>query len=182
MGAGAMKELQQNYDVRSIQLHWITAVLVIALWCLGQTIDWFPRGDARVAARSTHICLGAVLALILCYRIWWRVGKGRRLPQAGTGLIQVLSRLVHFALYVVLLAAVVLGLANVWVRGDTLFNLLTVPAFDPTNKALRVRVEDFHSLCANILLALAGLHAAAALAHHFIWKDNVLRRMWPTRQ
>ena len=73
-----------NYDSRSIRLHWVTAALVAVLWCLGQTIDWFPKGDIRIAARSAHILLGAVLALILAYRIWWRVSDGRRLPPAGS--------------------------------------------------------------------------------------------------
>jgi cytochrome b561 len=177
-----MKETRLNFDIRSIRLHWITAALVAALWCLGETIDWFPRGNVRIAARSTHICLGAILAMILCYRIWWRAGAGRRLLPAGTGVIQMLSTLMHFALYAALVGAVVLGFANVWVRGDTLFNLFAVPAFDPANKALRGQVEDLHGLFANILLVLAGLHAGVALAHHFVWKDDVLRRMLPTRR
>lgn len=168
-----------GYDRRSIWLHWITALLVIALWCAGQTIDWFPKGTPRVAVRSLHICFGAALGLILCYRIWWRIGRGSHLPPAGSGVVQALATLVHLALYVVLVATVLLGVANAWVRGDTLFNLFTLPQFDPGNKALRTQVEDLHSLFANILLILAGLHAAAGLAHHFIWKDKVLRRMLP---
>jgi len=170
------------YDIRSIRLHWITAALVIALWCLGQTIDWFPKGNIRIAARSVHICLGAVLGLILCYRLWWRVGGGRRLPPTGPGMVQALSTVVHFALYATLLGAVALGVANAWVRGDNLFNLFTVPAFDPGNKALRGQVEDLHALLANVLLGLAGFHAVSGVAHHFIWKDDVLRRMLPTKQ
>jgi cytochrome b561 len=170
-----------NYDVRSIRLHWFTAALVVALWCLGQTIDWFPKGSLRIAARSSHVCLGVALALTLCYRLWWRVGGGRRLPPAGTGTVQALATVVHFALYATLLGVVALGLANVWVRGDTLFNLFTVPAFDPGNKALRAQVEDLHGLLANVLLGLAGFHAATGLAHHFFWKDDVLRRMLRAR-
>ncbi|HEY8010104.1 MAG TPA: cytochrome b [Rudaea sp.] len=171
-----------SYDRRSIWLHWITAVLVIALWCAGQTIDWFPKGTPRVAMRSLHICFGVTLGLILGYRIWWRIGRGSHLPPTGTGAIQALATLVHFALYAVLAATLLLGVANAWVRGDTLFNLFTLPQFDPGNKALRTQVEDLHSLSANILLILAGLHAAASLAHHFILKDNVLRRMLPSRR
>ena len=171
-----------SYDRRSIWLHWITTLLVVALWCAGETIDWFPKGTPRVAARSLHICFGAILGLILCYRIWWRIGPGTHLPAAGSGVAQALATLVHFALYAVLLATVLLGIANAWVRGDTIFNLFTLPELDPGNKALRTQVEDLHSLFANILLILAGLHAAAGLAHHFIWKDNVLRRMLPSRR
>lgn len=181
MSAGETARIMSalNYDSRSIGLHWATAALVIALWSLGQTIDWFPRGSARTAARSVHIILGIILGLILCYRIVWRSGKGRRLPPSGTGVFQRLATLLHFALYLALLATVSFGLANVWVRGDTLFNIVTFPAFDPGNKVLRGQVGDLHALAANILLALAGMHAAAALLHHFVWHDDVLRRMMP---
>ena len=168
-----------HYDARTIRLHWFTAALVLALWCMGQAIDWFPRGDARVVARSTHIGVGAILGLLLVVRIWWRMGAGARLAPAGVGLPQTLAKAVHIALYAGLLATVVLGVANVWVRGDNLFNLVKVPAFDPGNKALRASVEDYHAFAANFVLILAGLHAAAGLAHHYLLKDTVLARMLP---
>jgi len=176
---GLMAPLPASYDSRSIRLHWITAALVLALWCLGETIDWFPKGNARIAARSTHICLGAALAIVLCIRIWWRLGRGQRLPGVGTGLMRTLSASVHYALYALIAGTVALGGFYAWVRGDNLFNLLTIPAFDPGNKALRTQVEDLHALFANVLISLAGFHAAAGLAHHLIWKDDVLHRMAP---
>jgi cytochrome b561 len=171
--------MEQVYDARSIRLHWITAVVVAVLWCLGETVDWFPRGTARVVERSTHIALGALLGLIVGYRIWWRASAGRRLPPASSGAIQLLATLGHYLLYALLVATVVLGLANVWVRGDNIFNLFTVPAFDPGNKPLRGQVEELHSLSANTLVIVAGLHAVVALVHHFFMKDGVLRRMLP---
>ena len=78
-------------------------------------------------------------------------------------------------------AIVISGLALVWIRGDNLFNLFTVPAFDPGNKALRHDAKELHGWIANILLALAVLHAAVAVWHHRILKDGLLRRMWPAK-
>jgi cytochrome b561 len=176
----SMSAAPLGYDRRSIALHWVTAVLVVALWCLGQTIDWFPK-DLRVFARSTHIVVGVGLALVFCIRIWWRLGGGRRLPALGSPFMQTLSTNVHYALYVLIAATVLLGLFNTWVRGDNIFNLFRIPAFDPGNKPLRARVEELHALFANVLLGFAAFHAAAGLAHYFIWKDEVLRRMWPRR-
>ncbi len=169
----------QRYDARTIWLHWLTAGLVISLWCLGQSIDWFPRGSARVFARSAHISFGVVLGSVLLYRLWWRLTRGRHLPGIGTRGLQVLARSMHLALYACLLATVVLGLANVWIRGDNLFYLYKVPAFDPGNKVLRATVEDYHAYAANLLLILAGLHAAAGLAHHYILNTEILGRMIP---
>ena len=163
-------------------LHWLTAMLVIVLWVLGQTIDWFPKGPPRVFARSTHIALGLVLALVLVRRIWWRRTAGVHLPQPGSRAVAAIATLTHRILYVLLLATVVLGIANAWIRGDTLFMLWQIPAFDPGNAALRESVEDLHSWAADILCIVAGLHAATALVHHFVLKDGILRRMWPQRR
>lgn len=167
-----------HYDARTIRLHWLTAGLVILLWILGETIDFFPRGVPRITARSVHICTGVLLAIVFCYRVWWRSTAGDRLPPVeGSQALQISAKLIHGALYAIVLTTIVLGFANVWVRGDNIFNLFSVPAFDPGNKALRGQVEDLHGLCANLVLIVAGLHAAAALLHHYVFKDNVLRRM-----
>jgi len=171
-----------RYDNRTIALHWMTSTLVIALWLLGQVIDWFPRGDSRVAARSVHILLGVALALVLLLRIWWRFGGGGvKLPPAGAGRLDMLASVTHKALYVLLAATVLLGIANAWIRGDKIFALLTIPAFAPGNTDLRETMEDWHGLAANVLFFVALAHAGAALLHHFVLKDGVLRRMLPAR-
>lgn len=169
------------YDSRTIRLHWITAVLTVVLWCLGKTIDWFPPGAGRIPARSVHICVGIALGLVLCHRIWWRWRGGSRLPPASSGAIQWLATFTHYALYFLLIGTVALGIANVWVRGDSLFGLVSIPQFDPGNKPLHQQVAKLHYLFANTLLMVAGLHAMAGLAHHFLGKVGVLRRMMPKR-
>jgi cytochrome b561 len=172
---------QQRYDGKTVCLHWLTAGLVITLWCLGETIDLFPRGSARIFARSTHIGLGALLALVLLVRIWWRLTGGERLTPLGSRTVQSLAKSMHIGLYLVLLATVALGVTNTWVRGDNLFNLYRIPSLAPGDKALRASVEDYHAFAANLLLILAGLHAAAGLAHQYILKDGTLNRMLPKR-
>ena len=173
--------LQPSYDRRTIALHWLTALLVISLWLLGQTIDWFPKGSPRAIARSTHIALGVGLAFVLIRRIWWRLADGVHMKVAGSNAFDTIATWTHKGLYLLLVGTVLLGIANAWVRGDTLFMLLKIPAFDPGNTALRESVEDLHSWAANSLLIVAGLHAAAALLHHFVLKDDILRRMLPRR-
>jgi cytochrome b561 len=167
------------YDRVTIALHWTTAALVALLWLIGQTINWAPFGPLRVDYRSLHMLLGVMLAGVFTARVIWRVRRGRSLPGTGNELMERIARLTHWALYLLILAALVLGLANVWVRGDTIFNLFTVPAFDAGNKALRRLIGDWHALAANAILILAGVHAAAALFHHTVLRDGVLRRMLP---
>jgi cytochrome b561 len=173
----ATRDLQ--YDSVTIALHWATAGLVGVLWAIGQTIDFAPNGALRVDYRSLHMLLGVTLAGVFVARVVWRLRRGRSLPGAGGALMELVARLTHWVLYLLIAAALVLGLANVWVRGDVIFNLFAVPAFDPTNKAFRALIGGWHALAANAILIVAGVHAAAALFHHFVLRDGVLRRMLP---
>jgi cytochrome b561 len=173
----AMRELL--YDGVTIALHWASAVLVTLLWVVGQTIDFAPSGPLRIDYRSLHMLLGVMLVLVFSARVIWRLARGRSLPTHDSGLMGLAARLTHGALYLLIPTTLVLGLANVWVRGDVVFNLFTVPAFDPGNRALRLLIGDWHALAANAILIVAGVHAAAALFHHFVLRDGVLRRMLP---
>lgn len=71
---------EATYDRTTIRFHWTTAALVVALWMIGQTADWFPRGPLRGAAWSMHFTLGAILSAAYLARIEWRVRRSRRLP------------------------------------------------------------------------------------------------------
>jgi cytochrome b561 len=161
-----MNANDSRYDRTTIVLHWITAVAVVLLWASGQTVDWLPSGAPRIVYRSLHILVGACLALVVVRRIAWRAGSGRRLPPAYAGALGTLARTGHLALYALLVVTLLLGLFNTWVRGDNLFNLLVIPAFDPGNKVLRREIASLHEWAANTLFIVAGLHAAIALIHH----------------
>jgi cytochrome b561 len=101
------------------------------------------------------------------------------LPPIDHGLLLVIARITHWLLYALLIIAVALGIANVWVRGDVIFNMFQVPAYDPGNRALIHLIGGWHALAANAVLIVAGAHAAAALFHHYILRDATLRRMLP---
>jgi len=133
----------------------------------------------RVEARSVHISLGLCLGVLLAAQILWRSKWGRVLPPADKGLLQSLTKTVHYALYALLIVMVLVGIFLVYVRGDNFFGLFSIPAFDPNNKALRDNVGELHGTIATIILILAGLHASAGLIHHYLWHDGVLRRMLP---
>jgi cytochrome b561 len=169
----------RHYDNATIFFHWATAVLVVTQWLGAQTIDWFPRGPLRVDARSVHITFGALLAVILAGRVIWRLTGGRRLPLADRGALNVVAKGTHWGLYALLAAMVLVGMFLTWTRGDSIFNMFSLPAYDPANKGLPHQVQDIHATIGWIILALAGLHAAAALLHRYVWHDGVLGRMLP---
>lgn len=174
-----VSSVDTRYDLPTVWFHWTVALLVLIQWILAQVIDWFPQGMPRVEARSVHISLGVCLGILLAARILWRATRGRVLPPADKGVLQTLAKAVHYGLYALLIAMVFVGIFLVYVRGDSYFGLVTVPAFDPGNKALRENVGEVHETIATIILILAGLHALASLIHHYLWHDGVLRRMVP---
>ena len=169
----------RRYDATTIFFHWATAVLVAAQWLGAQTIDWFPRGPLRVDARSVHITTGVLLAALLAARLLWRATGGRRLPLADRGAVNLVAKGTHWGLYALLAAMVLVGMFLAWARGDSIFNLFSIPAYDPADKALPDQVQEVHATIGWLILALAGLHAAAALVHRYLWHDAVLARMLP---
>lgn len=173
--AGA--RVDEHYDSRTIALHWATAALVVLAWGMAQIIDDFPRGALRVDARSVHITFGIALAVVLAMRIVYRASAGRGLPAADKGLLHLAAKATHWGLYLLLTAQVLLGITLWYMRGDSYFNVFALPG--SADKDLRNTIDDLHGTIANIILIVAGIHAAAALVHHFVFRDNVLRRMAP---
>ena len=94
-------------------------------------------------------------------------------------MLSVIAKATHWSLYALLAAMLVAGLALAWTRGDNLFNLFSIPKFDPGNKALPDQVRDVHAFIGWIIVAVAGLHASAALFHRYVMRDGVLGRMLP---
>lgn len=167
------------YDRTTIRFHWWVAGIILTLWTLGQCIDFFPKGDPRIFARSVHILLGATLMGLYLLRLRWRMTSGTKLPPADPGTPGKVAIGVHHLLYLLLGCVLLAGMTAAWFRGDTLFHLFQIPALFSQEDPWREEIVDLHGLLANSLFAVALLHAAAALWHHFIRKDNVLRRMWP---
>jgi len=168
------------YDRTTIRLHWLSALLVAAIWILGQTADLIPDGLANTAVWSCHIMLGVLLAMALVNRLLHRAFSGRRLPPANEGVMRLVTTGVHRALYALLIVLIGLGVANAFVRGSELFGLFA--PLQLGGKETGESLSDWHGLFANATIALAGLHAAAGLFHHYVWRDNILARMIPSVQ
>jgi len=89
--------------------------------------------------------------------------------------------LAHYALYALLIAVPVAGIVVQFARGDALplFGLSDIPSPWLANRAFARSAKEVHEVLANALVIFAGLHAAAALVHHWILRDRTLVRMLP---
>lgn len=174
------RPISLRHDSITIALHWTVAALVLFQWIGGRTIDWFPKGPLKIDARSAHIVAGAFLTLIVVFRLHWKASLAAPLPRPQGERFGPVVAAMHGVLLLMLVGIVGLGLVLEGLRGDSLFNVTRLPAIgsDPAMRHLLAnQVTAWHGLAANLILVLAGLHAAAALFHHVVLKDGVLRRM-----
>jgi cytochrome b561 len=167
-----------RYDTATITLHWVVAGLVAVLWGMGTAIDIFPR-SWHPPMWSLHILLGLLLLLALAVRLGWRIFAGRRLPPSSAGLLGKIASGIHQLLYLLLGSVLIVGLVTAWLKGSAVFELFSFAAPTFADRQMGNSARGVHGLIANWLLILAGLHAGAALFHHYVWRDGVLRRMWP---
>lgn len=164
-------------------VHWLTALFVIVGWLLGQFGDYLPRGPIRAAGVFTHMTLGQCVFILLVVRFAWRLANPPP-PAEFTPLGSVLvvaAKLSHFMLYALLFAVPLLGIIVQLKRGHSL-PLLGLWQFQspwPADRVMARSILHVHHFLANALLILAGIHAGAALIHHYVWRDRTLVRMLP---
>jgi cytochrome b561 len=179
--AATEPRMAPRHHPRTIALHWLTAAAVVLAWFAAQCIDAFPKGPSRWNMLGVHMTLGASVGALVVARLRWRYSRRADWPAPAGGRVAQLARHGHIALYALVAGTVLLGLWNAWARGEHVFGLFQIPAFDADDKALRKWAGDAHKLAANALLILAGAHAAIAAVHHLVFRDEVLLRMLPAR-
>lgn len=172
-----------KFDGLTILLHWITVLMVLWQFASALAIDRVAPEDARLWLQL-HRSSGVVLWAVVAFRLAWRF-TGMRLPPlpANRARWHILGvHLSEYGLYALLLVQPVTGLAETMLRGRPfpLFGV-TVPALLARDRTLAEAAHSLHELGAWTLLALAGVHALAALVHHLILKDRVQVAMLPGR-
>jgi len=175
---------QQRYDAVTIGLHWLTVLLVLALFLLAKVWEALPHGTPlRHGLQGLHISLGILLSAIIAARIVWRARFGRSLSAVRSSLPYWAARSVHHVLYALISGQVVFGYLFRWAQGEAFnfFGLFAIPAlFSPDRSFARVAGE-IHELAGWAIIILACGHGAAALFHHYVLRDDTLRRMSPIR-
>ncbi len=91
------------------------------------------------------------------------------------------GRLAHLVIYALLIAIPVVGMPALFARGHALsiFGILEIASPWPEDRAFAHKITEVHELLANAMMALIGVHAAAALVHHYVLRDRTLLRMLP---
>ena len=163
-------------------MHWCVFALVLAAYIFINLFELFPRGsEARANILASHYLVGLAVLLLLLPRFWLR--SRHLIPSIDPPLDRwagLLGKTTHFALYVFLLVQPVLGVITLQVAGKPvrLFGFTIIPALMSTpDRDLSHLLEEIHGTIGTIFYWVIGLHILAALWHHWIRKDNTLRRM-----
>lgn len=173
-----------RYSRAAMAIHWLTAILVVAAFVLG------PGGSeqrvyaaAKDTERAIHETLGLTVMALTLVRLAWRALTPAPQPPSASLWMLRLSKLVQGLLYALLVATPVTAIAGAWLEGHalTLGILGSVAPLVAENHALGQSIAKIHTYLGDTIVWLAGFHAAAALFHHFVLRDEVLAAMLPAR-
>jgi cytochrome b561 len=175
------RQASRSYSPVAKIFHWLVLALLTAQFAVAWTMPHIGRNTPDEGLVSWHLSLGTALLFVVVLRLVWR-GFRPVMPLPGLpGWQRQVATLTHAALYVMLIVMPLLG----WAAADfraypvKLFGILPLPAIAPKGAQWAHTAGDVHNFLSYVLLAVIALHIVAALYHHYIVGDGVLRRMLP---
>ncbi len=179
-----MRDTKEKLSNLTIFLHWAVGLTIIALVVVGIYMD----ENEVFWLYPIHKSIGVLIFAVIIVRVYWRFVNGW--PQLITGYKAVehnLARIVHWVLIITMIIMPISGfiMSGAGGYGVSVFGLEIIAAqFDPIvkeaiphNAALAGFMGETHEISGWTMIAAIVLHIAGAIKHHFINKDNVLRRM-----
>jgi cytochrome b561 len=167
-------------------LHWVMAVLVICMITLGVYISFLDRNDPveapiKAGLGSLHKATGILLLVLVTLRAAWALLNVKpALPPTVPLWQRRAAKASHITLYILLFCMPISGyLMSSYAQSPVdFYGLLEIPAlFSERNIDMAMRIRKVHETLAMLLSVLIAVHICAALKHHFVDRDNVLRRM-----
>jgi len=171
-----------RYTYKARWFHWAMAILIVLAYALILSRTQFERGSQlRTFVVQTHFWVGIVVLIMAFFRI---AERHRHTPPGITppleGILRTAATLSHYLLYAFLFVQPVLGLLTVLIEKGSLpipLTQLLIPSPFPISEDTAESLEDIHKLLGTIFYYVIGLHVIAAIWHHFVRKDNTVKRI-----
>ena len=173
-----------RYGAVAQAFHWGVVALIIAQFTLAFLADDLPLGMHKLVLLARHKSVGMTIMGLAALRLLWRWSNPvPALPPQTSTWQRWAAHTAHGLLYLLLFVVPLVGWLMSSAKNYTVswFNLVTLPNLVGPNEELFNTFRSVHKTLAFTLLAIAVVHALAALKHEFIDKDNVLRHMLPLR-
>lgn len=179
----ALTNTKHSYGLVIKLLHWGMALAIFALFGLGvwmRTLTYYSPWYKP--APHWHQSIGIVLLALLVFRFVWRLANEKPNEDYLKPFDRIAAHAVHIAFYLILLIISISGYLITSVDGSSVdvFNWFAIPSIYEQKGAEEI-AGFIHWTLAYGVMALAGLHTAAALKHHYIDRDITLKRMLPNR-
>lgn len=178
----AIRNTRERWGSLSQLLHWLIVALIALQAALGLTGILLPLGVQKLAVLARHKSIGITILGLAVLRLLWRwLNPTPPLPANLRPHERVLAHFTHVALYVLLFAMPLTGWIMSSARGFSVswFNRFQLPDLVPKSETLYGAMVKTHAALAITLGLIVALHIAGALKHHFVLKDDILRRMLP---
>lgn len=181
MSEGATTVRSERHEPVSIALHWLVALGVGAMLAFGYWISTLPRGSEKTDFVQLHKSFGMIVFAAALARLVWRARTG--FPEArGAVWERRLAGLSHRLLIALTILMPLTGIVRslAYARPVSVFGFPVIPQLiAEKNEALNELAGSLHDGCALTLAVLVALHAAAAIKHHVVDRDDTLTRMLP---
>lgn len=163
-------------------LHWLIVLLIITQWVIASRADSLPLGLAKLQALAWHKSFGITILVLALLRLAWRLMNPT--PQLATVTRpweRMLAHVSHFLLYGLLFAIPLTGWMMSSARNFPVswFKLVQLPDLVAPSQQTYQLMHSLHGSLNLALFVIALLHIAGALKHHFIDRNDVLKRMLP---
>lgn len=178
-----IKNTSEQYGAISKFFHWSLVLLVLIQFYLIFQAQFFPKDSPIVGflIGNVHKPIGMLVLLLAILSYCWRIMNIKPgFPLDMPHWEKIAATIVHNLLYLCLIVMPITGLIMSVAAGrpPNFFGLYQVPQFLAENKTLSDNFFNLHRITAIVLISLIGIHILAALKHHFIDRDTVLKRMW----
>ncbi|MCI2810941.1 cytochrome b [Eoetvoesiella caeni] len=167
-----------RYNKPAIFMHWAIFLLVVIAYVAINVRG--PKGsDTREFWTGIHVWAGLFVLSLSLARVGWRLTHTPPPDEPGSALMSFLAKAAHIALYAFIIVQPLLGILIFNLEGHPVILMGSGWSFSVVgaNAALAPLAKDTHELLGNIFYYVIGLHALAALWHHYILHDNTLRKM-----
>jgi superoxide oxidase len=170
-----------RFNLPLIALHWLTLLLIAGAYLTSELREAFEDTPTEAVIDEWHALLGLTVLGLAALRIAVRaVSRTPPIEPPPPRWQARIATLVHLALYGLMLLLPLTGWLMLNADGETArWFGQALPALIGPSRRLAHTLEDIHEALANAGYFLIGLHAAAALFHHYVARDNTLRLMVP---
>lgn len=180
-----LRNTDERWGAVAQLLHWVIAVLIVIMAALGWYMTTLDISPTMFELYALHKSIGITILTLVILRLAWRLSNNTpSLPEHMHPAERWLAHASHALLYLILFAMPISGYV-INSAADfplSVYGLFTIPNVIPESEPVKEAAEAVHETLIWVLIGIVALHVAGALKHHFMDRDDVLRRMLPSRQ